>query len=49
VGYWAGLDDLRRNWQVDRTWQPAMGEETRATLYRGWKKAVGRAMHWLEE
>ncbi len=49
VGYWRGLDDLRRNWQVDRTWQPAMAEETRAKLYRGWKKAVGRAMHWLEE
>ncbi len=48
VGYWRGLDDLRRNWQVDRTWQPAMAEETRAKLYRGWKKAVGRAMHWLD-
>jgi glycerol kinase len=49
VGYWRGLDDLRRNWQVDRTWQPAMAPETRAKLYRGWKRAVGRAMHWLEE
>jgi glycerol kinase len=49
IGYWHGLDDLRRNWQVDRTWQPAMAEETRAKLYRGWKRAVGRAMHWLEE
>jgi glycerol kinase len=49
VGYWANLDDLRRNWQVDRTWQPAMDGEARATLYRGWKKAVGRAMHWLDE
>ncbi|PKO21386.1 MAG: glycerol kinase [Chloroflexi bacterium HGW-Chloroflexi-1] len=27
----------------------AVAEETRAKLYRGWKKAVGRAMHWLEE
>ena len=49
VGYWSNLDDLRRNWQVDRTWQPAMDDATRATLYRGWKKAVGRAMHWLDE
>ena len=44
-----GLDDLRRNWQVDRTWQPAMADETRAKLYRGWLKAVQRAMYWLEE
>ena len=49
VGYWSNLDDLRRNWQIDRTWQPAMDDETRATLYRGWKKAVGRAMHWLDD
>ena len=49
VGYWSNLDDLRRNWQVDRAWQPAMDDATRAALYRGWKKAVGRAMHWLDE
>ena len=49
VGFWDNLDDLRRNWQVDRTWQPAMGEATRARLYRGWHKAVERSMHWLDE
>jgi glycerol kinase len=49
VGYWRGLDDLRRNWQVDRTWQPVMAPEARVKLYRGWKRAVARAMHWLEE
>jgi glycerol kinase len=49
VGYWDNLEDLRRNWQVDRTWQPAMAEETRTRLYRGWKRAVERTMHWLEE
>jgi glycerol kinase len=49
VGYWDSLDDLRQNWQVDRTWQPQMPEAQREALYRGWKKAVQRAMHWLEE
>jgi glycerol kinase len=49
VGYWDTLDDLRRNWQVGHTWQPQMAEEQRATLYRGWKKAVQRSMHWLDE
>ena len=49
VGYWDSLDDLRANWQVGHTWQPQMPDDQRATLYRGWKKAVGRAMHWLEE
>jgi glycerol kinase len=49
VGFWDGLDDLRHNWQVGHTWQPQMAEEARAKLYRGWKKAVERTMHWLEE
>ncbi len=49
VGYWTSLDDLRANWQVGRTWYPKMDEATREKLYRGWKKAVTRAMHWLDE
>ncbi len=49
VGYWSSLDDLRANWQVDRVWEPQMAEETRERLYRGWKKAVQRSMHWVEE
>ncbi len=48
VGYWSSLDDLRANWQVDRVWEPQMAEETRERLYRGWKKAVQRSMHWVE-
>src|SRR5512136_2120508 len=24
VGFWDNLEDLRSNWQVDKTWQPAM-------------------------
>ena len=48
VGYWSSLDDLRANWQVDRVWEPQMENETRERLYRGWKKAVQRSMHWVE-
>jgi glycerol kinase len=49
IGYWSSLDDLRHNWQADRTWQPAMNEEKRSRLHRGWLKAVQRSMHWLDE
>jgi glycerol kinase len=49
VGFWNSPDDLRSNWQVERTWQPAMSEEQRSRLYRGWLKAVQRSMHWLDE
>ena len=48
VGFWQNLDDLRTNWQVDKTWQPVMDAATRNKLYSGWKKAVERTFDWVE-
>lgn len=47
VGFWAGEEELRRNWQVDRIWQPQMPEPERERLYAGWKKAVERTFGWV--
>ena len=47
VGFWANLDDLRANWQVDQTWQPRMSEQVRRSLYRGWLKAVKRTFNCI--
>jgi len=49
VGYWAGLDDLRNNWQEDRRWTPALDPKERDRLYRSWKKAVKRTLDWVDE
>ncbi|HET6239476.1 MAG TPA: glycerol kinase GlpK [Acetobacteraceae bacterium] len=46
VGYWRDLHDLRGNWGVARTWEPRMGDETRAGLAAGWHKAVERSLGW---
>ncbi|MEI7713394.1 MAG: glycerol kinase GlpK [Rhodospirillales bacterium] len=46
VGYWKGLDDLRTNWAVARTWTPSMLPDRRATLAGSWKKAVERSFGW---
>jgi glycerol kinase len=48
VGYWTGLEDVARNWALDREVAPKMDEDTRARLYRGWKKAVARSLAWEE-
>jgi glycerol kinase len=48
VGYWDGIDDLRRNWGVDKTWTPSANESLRTTQYHMWKKAVSRTFDWLE-
>ena len=49
VGYWAGLDDLRSNWQEDRRWTPHLDGAERDRLYRNWKKAVKRTLDWVDE
>jgi len=49
VGFWAGLDDLRANWQEDRRWTPAMEESERERLDRNWKKAVSKTLDWVDE
>ncbi|MCA1586145.1 MAG: glycerol kinase GlpK [Acidobacteria bacterium] len=46
VGYWQGLDDVRRNWALDREFAPAMAHAERERLYAGWKKAVTRSLDW---
>ena len=46
VGFWSGLDELRQNWAVDKTWQPAMDADAREKYYREWKKAVDRTFDW---
>ena len=48
VGFWQNLEDLRANWQVDKTWKPKMDSQYQAKLYAGWKKAVTRTFDWVE-
>jgi glycerol kinase len=48
VGYWSNVDELKQNWNIERTWEPRMGEEKRDLLYRGWLKAVTRTFNWME-
>jgi glycerol kinase len=48
VGYWSGLDDIQRNWALDRAFAPALDDARREQLYRGWQRAVERARGWAE-
>ena len=42
------MEDLRVNWGKDKEWDPKMDADTRAKLYKGWKKAVTRTFDWVE-
>ena len=48
VGYWESLDDVRRNWALDREFAPQMDSARGERLYAGWKRAVARSLAWAE-
>jgi glycerol kinase len=49
VGFWADLEQLRKNWAEDHAWSPSMASEIREKDYHGWKKAVDRTLNWVDE
>lgn len=49
VGFWKDFDDLRKNWQEDKRWEPSMDEDERQRQYRLWKKAVTKTFDWVDE
>ena len=49
VGVWKNLDELKKQWRCDVTFKPIMNEENRTALLKGWNKAVGRSLNWIEE
>ena len=48
TGYWSSKDEIKENWQIGAVFEPAMEEEKRNTLLKGWHKAVKCAMIWAE-
>ena len=46
VGYWSDADEIAEQWQVDRRFEPAMGEDQRASLTEAWVRALDRARAW---
>ena len=48
VGYWSGKEDVIKNWAIDKEFEPAMDDETRAKELKGWKKAVESTFGWAK-
>lgn len=49
VGFWASKEELAKRWKLERRFENQMDEAKSQKLYKGWKKAVTRAMDWDEE
>jgi len=48
VGYWNSLEDIQKNWSVDRQFIPNITEEVRVSRISGWKKAVSCTAGWAK-
>ena len=49
VGYWDSLEDIKRNWAVDRVFSPEMAVDRRREMLRGWHRAVRCALAWADD
>src|SRR6187397_1796065 len=48
VGYWKNVDEIQKQWQVDKTFSPLMNDEKRNEFANGWQRAVNAAIAWAD-
>jgi glycerol kinase len=49
VGYWSGVDEIQKQWQVDKTFAPDMSSEQVKAHMRGWQRAVKASIVWAND
>ena len=49
VGFWKNVEEIRDQWKENIAFNPAMGEEERAILTKGWQRAVRSAIAWADD
>ena len=49
TGVWASKEELKKSWQLDTRFTPALDKKAADKLYKGWRKAVKHAANWLED
>lgn len=46
VQYWNSIDEIKNQWQIDRTFEPLMPEDEINSMIKGWHRAVKAAESW---
>ena len=44
VGFWKDIDELKKQWQVERTFEPAADTEEIENAKKGWADAISRTL-----
>ncbi len=48
VGYWINVEEIQKQWQVDKEFSPSMNDNKRDELVNGWQRAVNAAIAWAD-
>ena len=40
VGFWQNIEDIQEQWQINKQFEPSMPDTQRASLIKGWEKAI---------
>ncbi|QJB37832.1 glycerol kinase GlpK [Chitinophaga oryzae] len=49
TGYWRNIEEIRSQWQMEKTFVPNLEQQHRETWISGWHKAVDAARHWAQQ
>jgi glycerol kinase len=48
VGFWSDTEEMRRNWQADKQWEPHRSADEREAGHARWQKAIERSLNWID-
>jgi glycerol kinase len=46
VGFWQSLEEIARNWRIERRFEPHMSRDEAAAKLQRWSLAVERSRNW---
>ena len=49
VGFWSGIDEIKKQWQIDRTFSPQIDSSEMRSCIKGWQRAVDAAKAWADD
>lgn len=49
VGYWSSVEEIKKQWNIEKKFEPSMEKEQAKNYLHYWKKAVERSRNWSEE
>jgi glycerol kinase len=46
VNFWSDMDELKKHWQIGRTFSPSIPMESTSSLIKGWHRAINASHAW---